>query len=200
MRKNGLINPAVPFSAQGYLRHRGLPLLCILVIILFTASCTEKSDTPPATPPPEGVSHSPIISADRDIKRLRETVSKEPADLNALIELGNLLMDNGRFREAIKIYEKILVRNPENVNVRVDLGTCYRNSGDPERAAGAYRKALSYDPKNLYAHRNLGIVLAYDLGRTGEAITEFKAYLELSPDVSDTRKVKQAIRELKERS
>ncbi|GMT46745.1 MAG: hypothetical protein IEMM0007_0311 [bacterium] len=200
MRKSALINIAVPFSAQGYLRYKGFHLLCILVIILFIASCTEKSDTPPATPPPEGVSHSPIISADRDIKRLRETVSKEPADLNALIELGNLLMDNGRFREAIKIYEKILVRNPENVNVRVDMGTCYRNSGDPERAAGAYRKALSYDPKNLYAHRNLGIVLAYDLGRTGEAITEFKAYLELSPDVSDTRKVKQAIRELKERS
>ncbi len=199
MRKDGLINPVVPFSAQGYLRHKGFPLLCILVIILFIASCTEKSDTPTATPPPEGFSHSPI-SVDVDIKRLREAVSKEPANLNALIELGNLLMDSGRFKEAIKIYKKILVRNPENVNVRVDLGTCYRNSGDPERAAGEYRKALSYDPKNLYAHRNLGIVLAYDLGRTGEAITEFEAYLELSPDVSDTRQVKEAIRELKERS
>ena len=199
MRKNGLINPAVPFPAQGYLRHKGFTLLCILVIILFVASCTEKSDTPPATSPSVGISHS-SISVDRDIKRLRKTVSKEPADLNALIKLGNLLMDNGRFREAIKIYEKILVRTPENVNVRVDLGTCYRNSGDPERAAGEYRKALSYDPKNLYAHRNLGIVLAYDLGRTAEAITEFEAYLKLSPDASDTRQVKQAIRELKEGS
>ncbi|MEC4685856.1 MAG: tetratricopeptide repeat protein [Nitrospirota bacterium] len=127
-------------------------------------------------------------------------MSEKPSDLNAWIELGNLLMDSGRFREAIEVYKKILETNPDNVDVRVDLGTCYRNSGDPERATEEYRKALGYDPKNPYAHRNLGIVLAYDLGRTREAITEFEAYLELSPDASDTPQVKQAIRELKERS
>ncbi|HEC98036.1 MAG TPA: tetratricopeptide repeat protein [Nitrospirae bacterium] len=199
MHKNGLINLTVPFSAQGYLRHKGFSLLFILVIILLISSCTEKSDTPSATTPPEGFSHSPI-SVDGDIKRLREIVSKGPADLNSRIELGNLLMDTGRFKEAIEVYGKILEITPENVDVRVDMGTCYRNSGDPERAAGEYRKALRYDPKNLYAHRNLGIVLAYNLGRTGEAIAEFEAYLALSPDASDTRQVKQAIRELKERS
>ncbi len=199
MHKNGPINPAVPFSAQGCLSYKGLPLLFILVIMLFVSSCTEKSDTPPATPPPEGFSHSPI-SVDGDIKRLREIVRKEPADLGVRIELGNLLMDSGRFREAIDVYEKILEINPDNVDVRVDLGTCYRNSGDPERATEEYRKALGYDPKNPYAHRNLGIVLAYDLGRTKEAIIELEAYLKLSPDASDTPQVKQAIRELKERS
>ncbi|NOY38754.1 MAG: tetratricopeptide repeat protein [Nitrospirae bacterium] len=181
------------------MRHKGFPLLVILVIILFISSCKEKSDTPKEIPPLEGLSHSPV-SVDSDIKRLREIVRKEPADLNVRIELGNILMDTGRFREAIDVYEKILEINPENVDVRVDLGTCYRNSGDPERAAGEYRKALSYDPKNVYAHRNLGIVLAYDLGMTEEAITEFETYLKLAPDVPDTQEVKQAIKELKERS
>ncbi|VAX28947.1 hypothetical protein MNBD_NITROSPIRAE02-508 [hydrothermal vent metagenome] len=199
MRKNALINIAVPFSVQGCLRSKGFPLLVILVVMLFVSSCKEKSDTPTEIPPLEGLSHS-SVSVDSDIERLRDIVRKEPADLNVRIELGNLLMDTGRFREAIEVYEKILEINPGNVDVRVDLGTCYRNSGDPERAAGEYRKALSYDPKNPYAHRNLGIVLAYDLGRTEEAIAEFETYLELAPDVSDTRKVEQAIRELKERS
>ncbi len=199
MQKNGSINSAVALPAQGCPGYRGFPLLFILVIILFLSSCKEKSDTPADTIPPEGFSHS-SISIDGDIKRLREIVNKGTADPDTRIELGNLLMDSGRFREAIEVYEKILEINPENVDVRVDLGTCYRNSGDPERAIEEYRKALTYDPKNPYAHRNLGIVLAYDLGRTREAITELETYLELSPDASDTSQVKKAIRELKDRS
>jgi len=197
MSRNGLINLSVTFSAQGRL----LPLLFILVviIILFMPSCTEKPDTPSPLPSTEGPDHS-SAGVDRDIERLRQTVTKEPGNINARIELGNLLMDAGRFSEAIDIYEEIIGMDPENVDVRVDLGTCYRNSGEPERAVEEYKKALRYDPKNLYAHRNLGIVLAYDLGRTREAIAELEAYLRLSPDAPDALQVKEAIKELRERS
>ncbi len=172
--------------------RRGLGTL-ILIMILLSSSC--KGD-----PPPVEESGHPRFSVDTDIRNLQEVVGKSPDNLGAWIRLGNLLMDSGRFREAIAAYEKALELRPEDANVRVDMGTCYRNAGESERAAEEYRKALSFDPSNLQAHRNLGVVLAYDLGRTKEAIAELETYLRLSPDAPDAQKVRQAIKELRERS
>ncbi|NOZ25270.1 MAG: tetratricopeptide repeat protein [Nitrospirae bacterium] len=199
MLKAVLISLNPSSDIYGCLRSKGFPLFFILLAMFLLYACTEKSAPPYPQSSAEGTDHSPA-NMDGSIEKLREAARKEPEDLNIRIMLGNLLMDAGRLEEAIEVYEEILKTSPENSDVRVDLGTCYRNSGDPERAAAEYQKALRYDPGNPHAHRNLGIVLAYDLGRIEEAITELETYLRISPDVPDAEQVRQAIKELRERS
>jgi tetratricopeptide (TPR) repeat protein len=114
----------------------------------------------------------------------------------AWTRLGDALMDSQRFAEAIDAYEKSLALEPRNVNVLVDQGTCYRGIGKFDRAAEQYRKALKIDPNFPNAHRNLAIVLAYDLGKAKEGIKELETYLALDPNTPDAAELRQMIKEL----
>ncbi len=181
-----------------------LPAKIILLISLFLLmgitlnACKDKSGSEYQPPAKQAPNLKPI-RVDSDISMLKDLVVKEPENLNAWIKLGNLQMDTGRFQDAVVSYTRALELDPKNADVRVDMGTCYRNSGNPQKAVEEYRKALKYNPKHLFAHKNLAVVLAYDLNRIKEAITEFRTYLKLSPNAPDAHQVKQAIRELGER-
>jgi Flp pilus assembly protein TadD len=165
---------------------------------LFLSGCRDDSSVHTIQSPSQqsGGGSSDIDNA---ISSLREIVKKEPDNLNAWIKLGNILMDTNRFKEAIPAFEKALELDPLNVNVRVDMGTCYRNSGSSEKAAEAYKQALRYNANHLFAHKNLGVVLAYDLGMIKEGLSELETYLSLSPNASDSQEVKKAIQELRDR-
>jgi len=79
----------------------------------------------------------------------------------------------------------------------VDMGTCYRNTGQPQKAVEAYRKALAVNPNHLNAHRNLGVVSAFDLGDRKTAVQAFEEYLRLAPNAQDAAQVRQLIANLK---
>lgn len=142
----------------------GLSLVLITSAVVLLSSCKDKP-TNIYDPLPTSEANPTSISVDNDITRLREITSREPDNLNAWIMLGNLLMDTGRFREASDAYGRALEMDPKNIDVRVDMGTCFRNAGEPGAAVAEYRKALEYDRSHAYAHKNLGVVLVYDLGR-----------------------------------
>lgn len=108
-----------------------------------------------------------------------------------------MLMDSKRYSEAVYAYSKALEINPNNVDVRVDMATCYKEAGKPQIAEEEYRKALKINPKHLNAHRNLAVVLAFDLGKKEEAIKEFEAYLALAPNAPDAGNIMRLISELK---
>ena len=106
-------------------------------------------------------------------------------------------MDSHRYQEAINAYQKALELDQDKVDVRVDMGTCFKNIGQFNRAVEEYRKALTIDPRHVNAHRNLGVVLGFDLGDKKEAIKELEESLRLSsygPGADNARKM---IEELK---
>lgn len=83
------------------------------------------------------------------------------------------------------------------MDVRVDMGTCYRGIGRSDRAVEEYRKAIVINPSHLYAHRNLAVVLAFDLGYKEQAVKEFEEYLRLSPNAPDAYQIREEIARLK---
>lgn len=179
--------------------HKGIILtLTLFLLLLFGLFSCKEAPKEEYSPPVQNLNLKPI-NIENDIRLLKDAVSEDPKNLNAWIKLGNLLMDNKRFTEAIEAYSRALELDPKNTNVRVDMGTCYRYSGNPNRAVEEYKKALQVDPNHLYAHKNLGVVLAYDLNRLKEAIQEFKTYLSLSPDAPDAAEVKKVIQDLTQR-
>lgn len=174
-----------------------------LVFIMATAlfACQQKDDSKPQYQFPSGVPAGPVQSSpmqsQEDEKLLKELLVKDPKNLNALIRFGNMTMDSGRFTEAIDAYKKALDIDPKNTDVRVDLGTCYRNAGKPDLAVKEYRKALEADPNHANGRKNLGVVLAYDLRDSAQAMKEFEAYLKSYPNAPDKEVVLQEIQKLK---
>jgi len=145
--------------------------------------------------PPTGVG-GPVQGIDT-AKLLQDAVKKDPKNVNAWIELGNLMMDTKRYNEAIEAYTKALELDPKNVNVRVDLGTCYRYAGKSDLAVREYKKALEYDPNHINGHKNMAVVLTYDLKDYKQALKEFEKVLVLEPNGPDTAAVRTEIEKLK---
>jgi cytochrome c-type biogenesis protein CcmH/NrfG len=168
-----------------------LVLVCLVAVFLF-ANCQKKEEPKVQTPFPSGT-----MAMQDKILQLQESVRQNPKNLKARIELGNSLMDANRFPEAVDAYQKALEMDPKNTDVRVDMGTCYRSAGQPDKAAEEYRKAIAVNPGHPNAHRNLGIVLAFDLKNKREAIKEFEEYLRVAPNAPDAQKISQLIAELK---
>jgi len=168
-------------------------LIVCLTLLLFLTNCQKKEEQKAQTSFPKG----PVI-VDNEIMRFQESVRKDPKNVDAWIQIGNILMDTSRFPEAIDAYQKALELNDKNVDVRVDMATCYRRIGNPDKAAEQYRKAIAIEPKHLNAHRNLGVVLAFDLNKKSEAIKEFEEYLKLAPNAPDAQNVRQLVEKLKQ--
>lgn len=167
--------------------------IIILFISLLVFTGCKKKEEPKFYPPVP--SSSPAL--ENKIIQLKELTRKNPKDINSQIELGNIYMDIHRFADAIEAYSKALEIDPNNVDVRVDMGTCYRSIGKSDKAAEEYRKAISINPNHANAHRNLGVVLAFDLKQKSEAVKEFEQYLAISPNAPDAAKVRSVIAKLR---
>jgi tetratricopeptide (TPR) repeat protein len=129
--------------------------------------------------------------------QMEQAAKMAPKNAKVWINLGNAFMDAQRFSEAIDAYEKALALEPKNVPVLVDQGTCYRGARQFDKAVEQYRKALKLDPNFPNGHRNLGVVLAFDLDKKPEAVQEFSRYLELAPNAPDANEIRQKVQELK---
>jgi len=166
----------------------------IVLILCFTlfANCEKKEEQPVQTPMPSG-----IIQTNQEMQLLQDAVKQDPKNVAVWIKLGNLFMDSARYPEAIDAYEKALELDPKNVDVRVDMGTCYRRVGRADRAAEEFRESISINPLHPYAHRNLGVVLAFDLNDKKQAIKEFEEFIKLSPDTPDSQQIRNLMNELK---
>jgi cytochrome c-type biogenesis protein CcmH/NrfG len=176
-------------------------LLVILLAAVSLYGCQQKEEPkqqfqPPVGQVPPGGPGAPGHGIDT-AKLLQEAVKKDPKNINAWVELGNVMMDTRRFPEAIDAYAKALELDPKNVNVRADMGTCYRYVGKPELAVREYKKVLETDPKHLNARRNMAIVLAYDLHDSKQAVKEFEKVLELEPNSPDADRIRAEIQKLK---
>ena len=94
---------------------------------------------------------------------MEDEVSRNPADAEAWIRLGNAYFDSDQYEKSIRAYEKALALKPDNPDVLTDMGVMYRLSGQPHKALEAFNKAMAVNPKHEISRLNKGIVLMYDL-------------------------------------
>lgn len=160
-------------------------------LMLATIGCKQQEQPQPQ------INYAPASSpALPQFDQLQQATRLTPKNPQAWINLGNTLMDAQRFGEAVDAYEKALALEPKNVPVLVDQGTCYRGVRRFDKAVEQFRKAIKIDPNFPNGHRNLGVVLAFDLNRKAEGIKEFKRYLELVPTGPDADSARKALQEL----
>lgn len=130
------------------------------------------------------------------VYRLEQVLGKDPKNLPALIELGNLHFDYRNYPQAIAAYQKALELDPDNGDVRTDMGIAYFYSGDPDRAIGEFNTVIEANPQHAIAYLNLGVVYA-ETGRKEEAIKAWEKYLELEPEGAYADFVKEELAKVK---
>jgi tetratricopeptide (TPR) repeat protein len=158
-----------------------------------TAAIQQKSQMalPSAPPGP-----SPVEVASK-IKTLKEIVQKDPKNLPAWVELGNLYFDGEQPKEAIEAYSKYLAAKPDNPDVRTDMGIMYRRLGEFDRALEELRKAAQSDPKHANSRYNIGIVLLHDKQDIKRAIEAWEEYLRVDSKSQRANRVKAQMENLK---
>ena len=166
--------------------------LAFISALLLSAGCQKKEEPKVQAPYP-----STRIYSQDEIRLLENAAAQDPKNFSAWTNLGNALMDSRRYQEAVNAYQKALELDQDKVDVRVDMGTCFKNIGQFDRAVEEYRKALTIDPRHVNAHRNLGVVLGFDLGDKKEAIKELEESLRLSPYGPGANNARKMIEELK---
>jgi len=113
------------------------------------------------------------------------TVShRSPANLGQALQEAVTLQQQGRLREAEKIYTRVLKALPDQFDALNLLGTIKAQRGQPGEAYRLITAALKVNPRAPDAWVNLGIVL-HALKRDQEALESFDKALELKPGDAD---------------
>ena len=160
-------------------------------------SAAGKPQMPPqAVPSPASQELSPTEAASK-IQALKDILKKDPKNLSAWVELGNLYFDSNQPREAIDAYNQYLAVKPDNADVRTDLGIMYRKIGQFDKAIDEFRKAGKIDPKHLNSRYNIGLVLLHDKQDIKGAIQAFEEYVKVDPNSERSQRLKGQIEKMK---
>jgi tetratricopeptide (TPR) repeat protein len=153
----------------------------------------QKPQTAPMPAPP---GPSPLEVASK-IETLKEIVKKDPKNLPAWVELGNLYFDSDQPKEAIEAYSQYLAVKPDNPDVRTDMGIMYRKLGQFDRAIEEFRRAAQSDPKHINSRYNIGLVLLHDKQDIKGAIKAWEEYLKVDPKSERANRVRAQMANLK---
>jgi tetratricopeptide (TPR) repeat protein len=146
----------------------------------------------PAAPPPRD-----SIEAASQVQTLKEIVKKDPKNLPAWVELGNLYFDTDQPKEAIETYGRYLAVKPDNPDVRTDMGIMYRKLGQFDRALEEFRKAARSDPKHVNSRYNIGLVLLHDKQDIQGAIKAWEEYLKVDLNSEKSQRIRAQIEKMK---
>lgn len=103
-----------------------------------------------------------------------------PAELLPIVQEAKDAFERGKYREAEKLYERILQKAPSNLYALSNLGVVRFRSGKLKLAEDAFRKAIAVAPEDAFSHCTLGIVF-YSQGKYDEAVNELTKALAINP-------------------
>jgi tetratricopeptide (TPR) repeat protein len=117
----------------------------------------------------------------REYEMAKAALDAAPRDGFYVTHIDHVLTEKlGDVRQAIALFEGVLVVNADNVRAWDRLGYLYGFIGDHDRAVTAYRRALELEPDNSQLHRGLGWSLDRT-GRSDEAIEAYERAMQLAP-------------------
>ena len=157
------------------------------------AAMVQKPQMAPSPGPPKP---SPLEVASK-IKTLDEILQKDPKNLPAWVELGNLYFDTDQPKEAIEAYSRYLAIKPDNPDVRTDMGIMYRKLGQFDKAIEEFRKAAQSDPKHVNSRYNIGLVLLHDKQDIKGAVKAWEDYLRVDPNSERAQRIRAQIEKMK---
>jgi len=157
----------------------------------------QKPQMAPAGVPTPAPPARDSIEVASQIQTLKEIVKKDPKNLPAWVELGNLYFDMDQPKEAIEAYSQYLAVKPDNPDVRTDMGIMYRKLGQFDKALEEFGKAAQSDPKHVNSRYNIGLVLLHDKQDIKDAIKAWEDYLKVDPNSERAQRIRAQIEKMK---
>jgi len=120
------------------------------------------------------------------IAHFNKALEIRPAYSEAKVNLGVVLSQQGRYDEAIKLFEDALndMRYPTPHFAEGNLGWALYKKGDTRMAVDHIRAAVTLEPKFCQGYRNLGIIQS-ETGQMEDACRQFASYREHCPEVAE---------------
>ncbi len=131
------------------------------------------------------------------VRSLQAVADKDPKNVQARVQLGNLFFDAERYDDAIKWYAEAVKLDPKNVNVSTDLGVCYYYTNQPDKALEQLQHSLDIDPKHTKTLLNVGIVRAFGKQDLEGAAQSWQKVLDIAPDSPEGQAAKRALDSLR---
>lgn len=103
---------------------------------------------------------------------------------NVIKQRARELFQQGQYKKARNLYEKLIKRNRNDAEVLYMLGAICGQTGDYHRAVDYLDKTLKLQPNALVAHCARGAALK-QLGRFSEAESALRKALAIKPDLVD---------------
>lgn len=114
------------------------------------------------------------------IEAYRQALAKSPHWVDAHINLGTLLYEQGEPLEAARCYREAVELGPQNPLAQFNLGSVLDELGQSAPAREHLRRAVFLKPDYADAHYNLALVCE-KLSAYAEACRHWRRYLELDP-------------------
>jgi tetratricopeptide (TPR) repeat protein len=127
-----------------------------------------------------GYDYGKLGQQQKEEAALRKALALDPAARWAHYNLGNVLMAQKKYDEAISEYQKEIETKSNNSLVHLNLGRVYVLSGQPEKAIPELQTAATLMPTSAAVQFNLGLAYA-KTGRPEKAAEAFNRSVELEP-------------------
>ena len=114
----------------------------------------------------------------------QDTIDKWPENFRAYYNLGDILLRDGKIREAAAQFEEALRIEPDDAESHIDLGVVLMALGKSDDAVRHYNEALRIDPHHAQAHNDLGVALAQE-DQFEESIRQFMVALQIDPGYAE---------------
>ncbi len=108
----------------------------------------------------------------------RRVIELSPAHAHAYLNLGYMLCEVGRCREAVDLYEEAMAKCEGDPLILYNQAVALEGIGRKRDALASYEAALKLQPDLTDAHQNLAILYA-ELGDKQLAIRHFSAFRRL---------------------
>ena len=121
-----------------------------------------------------------FLSAEKLYKQILKTYPNEVSTLN---NLGTVLKELGKNKEAIFYYEKALSVKPEDLITNYNLGLTFASIDEFQKSINYYEKVIKIDEKHIQSYQNLMDI--YEKTNNHEKLEEIiikaKSYLKDNP-------------------
>ena len=114
----------------------------------------------------------------------RRVLAVNPANAQAMNNLGTVLIEMGSPDEARTVFQKLVAQYPNVAEYWFNYGNSCRSAGDLQEAVRLYREALRRKEAFFEAHYNLAKVLS-DLGDFEESANHFARALKINPNLKE---------------
>ena len=112
---------------------------------------------------------------------LRSVVASAPDFTLAYLDLGRLMLEQLRYREAVEQFSRAIELEPGSARAYYNLAAAQAPLGRTFDALGSYQRAIDLRPRHAGAMLGLGHTLK-TVGKQDESIAAYRKCIELRPD------------------